>query len=244
MKISIIGLGWFGEALALELAGQHDIYGTTRSEEKAAVLEKKNITVEILTMASIPSGNLLAADVIVLNIPPSHQQLEWFKSWHWNKQSHVIFISSTSVYGKNTGYVDETILPLPDTDNARILVEEENWFKFFPVHTIIRFGGLIGLNRHPGKFLSGKTNIAGGNLPVNLIHLDDCVGFVKAVMEQKLTNEVFNLAHPEHPLRRDYYQSYCREHNLPLPEFTDSPENGKVISHVKAGQFYKFGRRL
>ncbi|MBA2405167.1 MAG: NAD(P)-binding domain-containing protein [Bdellovibrionales bacterium] len=244
MKISIIGLGWFGEALAGELSSQHDVWGTTRSEDKISEFQKKNITAEKLTVSDSPSEKLLSADVIVLNIPPFHEQLSWFKSWPWNKQAHLIFISSTSVYGKNTGFVDETILPMPETENARILLEEENWIKFFPVHTIIRFGGLIGLNRHPGKSLSGRANIAGGNLPVNLIHLEDCLGFVKTVIDQKLANETFNLAHPDHPSRRDYYQKYCLEQNLTRPEFNDSLESGKIISHDKVSKFYKFSHKL
>ena len=244
MKISIIGLGWFGEALAQELKNQHKIWGTTRSEEKVLLFNQQNITTERLTITDRPSEELLSADVIILNIPPFAGQLEWFKSWQWRKETHLIFISSTSVYGKNTGTVDETISPLPETDNAKILIEEEAWIKTFPNYTIIRFGGLIGANRHPGKFLSGKLNLSGGDLPVNLIHLQDCISFTKLVIDKKLYGETFNLVHPEHPSRRDYYQSYCLKHNLPLPEFIDSFEDGKIISSSKVMNHYLFSTSI
>ena len=244
MKISVIGLGWFGMAMAQELSSLHEVSGTTRSDQKILTAQEQNIGVEKLTIINHPSENLLATDIIVLNIPPFHGQLEWFKSWPWNKESHLIFISSISVYGKNTGFVDETISPLPETENARILVEEENWIKFFPHHTIIRFGGLIGPGRHPGKSLSGRQNIQGGNLPVNLIHLQDCIGFTKLVFEKKLTNQTFNLVHPEHPFRSNYYQNYCLKNNLIAPEFIDSFENGKIISHEKVSQYYRFSQHL
>ena len=235
MKISIIGLGWFGEALAQELKTDHKVMGTTRSDEKIQTLMKQNIIAEKLTISETPSKKMLSADVIVLNIPPFQNQLAWFKSWKWNESTHVIFISSTSVYGKNTGTVDETTYPLPETENAKILFDEEKWIQHFPKYTIIRFAGLIGPNRHPSKSLSGKKNVPGGNLPVNLIHLDDCISFTKMVIEKKLINETFNLVSPEHPLRRDYYLT---------ADFIDSQEEGKIVSHLKVSKFYQIKKSL
>jgi nucleoside-diphosphate-sugar epimerase len=243
MKISIIGMGWFGKALGLELKSHYEISGTTRTDEKIRVLNQQGLLAEKLTLSDLPSDEILTADVIVLNIPPFVDQLSWFKSWNWNKNSHIIFISSTSVYG-NTGTVDETTIPLPESDNGRILLEVEHWIKSFPAYTIIRFGGLIGEDRHPGNVLSGRSNIIGGNLPVNLIHLEDCIGFTKLVIEKKMINETFNLVDPEHPSRRQYYQDHCQKNNLPLPEFTDSDENGKIISHSKVAKFYNLVGRL
>jgi nucleoside-diphosphate-sugar epimerase len=239
-RVSIIGLGWFGEALAEELKTQYKISGTTRSEEKVAALRSQGIHAEKLTLTDLPSPQLLSADTIVLNIPPFPGQLGWLKSWKWNKKTHVIFISSTSVYGKNTGLVDETTIPIPETGNANVLLEEEEWIKTFEKFTIVRFAGLIGGSRHPGNTLSGRQGIAGGNLPINLIHLKDCVGFIKLLIDKNITNETYNLANPTHPTRRDYYQSYCLKHHLTLPEFIDSPEGGKIISHHKASLIYKF----
>ena len=158
MKISIVGLGWFGEALALKLKAKHEILGTTRSQDKISMFAHQNIDAEELNLALTPSENILSSDVIILNIPPFHHQLAWLQSWAWKKSTHVIFISSTSVYGNLSGTVDESTTPVPDTENAKILVAEENWISSFPVFTIIRFGGLIGASRHPGKILSGRQN--------------------------------------------------------------------------------------
>jgi nucleoside-diphosphate-sugar epimerase len=238
MKISIVGLGWFGEALALKLKPKHEILGTTRSQDKISTFANQNIQAEELNLALIPSENIFSSDVIILNIPPFHDQLAWFKSWPWKKTTHVIFISSTSVYGNIAGTVDESTTPIPDTENAKILVAEEDWIASFPAFTIIRFGGLIGASRHPGKILSGRQNVQGGNLPVNLIHLNDCVNFVELIIDKKLTGETFNLVNPEHPSRKAYYQGYCLKHNLALPEFLESSEEGKIISDIKTGQHY------
>jgi nucleoside-diphosphate-sugar epimerase len=243
-RVSIIGLGWFGEALAEELKTQYEIFGTSRSEEKVAAFKSNSIHAEKLTLTDLPSAQLLSAEIIVLNIPPFPGQLDWLKSWGWNKKSHVIFISSTSVYGKNTGLVDETTTPIPETENGKILLQEEEWIQSFEQFTIVRFAGLIGPNRHPGKFLSGKLNLAGGDLPVNLIHLSDCVGFTKFVINNKLTGEAFNLVNPEHPLRRDYYSNYCLKNNLARPGFIDTHENGKIVSSDKVMRQYQISASI
>lgn len=239
MRISIIGLGWFGGALADALSPQYEISGTTRNPLQLVELSSK-VNVEQLDATTVPSNHLLNTDAVILNIPPFIHQLEWFKSWLWNLNTHLVFISSTSVYGEILGTVDEKTIPHPVTENARILVEEENWVKTFPNSTIIRFGGLIGKDRHPGKYLSGKTNLAQGNSPVNLIHLEDCISFTKLVLENKLINETFNLVSPKHPTRKAYYTDYCQKNNLPLPEFLDSEALGKIISHEKVSKIYQF----
>lgn len=229
MKISIVGLGWFGSELAEVLKPQHQVLGTHRTD---------------LNESNTPSESIMDADVFVLNIPPFKNQLAWFKSWHWNKKTHVIFISSTSVYGQEAGLLDEETLPLPSTDNAQLLLQEEEWIKTFPHYTIIRFGGLLGKNRHPGKILSGRKNLNGGNHPVNLIHLDDAVEFTKLVIEQKRQGECYNLVAPEHPTRKDFYRAYCHANELPLPEFDQDQSNGKIISSKKVSGFYQCKKKL
>ena len=244
MKISIIGLGWFGKVLAKELSVTHEIRGTTRSQLKVLALADEHISAEALSPMDLPSQDLLNADVIVLNIPPFNEQLAWFQSWNWNKKTHVIFVSSTSIYGEVTGTVDENTVPKPDTPNSKILAQEEAWLRSFPLSTIIRFGGLIGKDRHPGKILSGRQNIGGANQPVNLIHLDDCVGFTKLVIEKKMINETFNLVHPDHPKRQDYYQGYCLREKLPLPHFIEDNMEGKIVSSEKVKSLYTFKTSL
>lgn len=229
MKISIVGLGWFGSELAEVLKDQHEVSGTHRTE---------------LNESNTPSDKIMNADVLVLNIPPFSGQLEWFKSWNWQSKTHVVFISSTSVYGQEEGVLDEETSPEPTTDNAKLLVHEETWIKTFPHYTIIRFGGLLGKNRHPGKVLSGRKNLSAGNHPVNLIHLHDAVEFTKLVIEQRREGQCYNLVAPNHPTREKFYQDYCREHGLPLPEFTAESSAGKIVSHEKVSRLYQYKMKL
>jgi nucleoside-diphosphate-sugar epimerase len=237
-RISILGLGWFGSKLAEKLSGSYLVMGSTRSLEKKKAFLTKGIKAEILSPEEKLPLDLFKADIIVINIPPFINQMEWFKSWPIEKKTHVIFISSTSVYGEIEGTVDEKTPTQPDTGNAKYLLEEEKWIATFENYTIIRFGGLIGADRHPGKYLSGRKDIQGGNQSVNLIHLDDAVGFTQVVIEKKLISETFNLVHAEHPSRETYYRNYCKANNLPLPEFILGASEGKRISNSKAMLHY------
>ena len=79
---------------------------------------------------------------------------------------------------------------------------------------------------------------------MNLIHLKDCLGFTKLVIERKITGEIFNLVYPAHPTRKDYYQEYCLKHTLPIPEFVDALDSGKIISADKARRLYQFKASL
>lgn len=240
MNICILGLGWFGAKLAKELKQKHQVSGSTRDPDKKKDFETQSINTFLLDETLTPPSIAMEADVIVLNIPPFSGQLEWFKSWVMPQKAHIIFISSTSVYG-NTGVLSENDAPLPNTETGKMILSEENWIKSFSRHTIIRFGGLIGPDRHPGKVLSGKKNLISGHLAVNLIHAEDAVGFTKFVIENKVTG-TFNLVAPYHPSRKEYYEAYCKEQGLALPEFLEGPEASKIISSEMVKKIYTFKR--
>lgn len=240
MKLSILGLGWFGQQLASELSGRFQILGSTRDPNKKQQLTKVGYKVFELVPPEIPNEELIESDIILLNFPPFKDQLSWIKSWQIKKPTHVIFISSTSVYGLNQGVVSEITTPLPNTENGEILLAEENWIKnTFTDYSIIRFGGLIGPGRHPGRFLSGRKNLAGGKSPVNLIHSGDCVGFVKKVIDHKLVG-TFNLVYPDHPNRENYYSEFCNKQGIPLPEFNSETAENKVVTDSRISTIYSF----
>jgi nucleoside-diphosphate-sugar epimerase len=220
MKVSIIGLGWFGEALGSALLKDgHTILGTTRSDEKKEKFKTSNIEASLLSFPAFPDKELFESEIVVLNIPPFAQELAWFKSWPWKSKTWVIFISSTS--------------------QKEILLEQEQWVSsHFSEWTILRFGGLLGGNRHPGKHLAGRKDLPGRLWPVNLIHQDDCVSFTKIVMAKNLKKKIFNVVSDQHPTREEYYTRYCRENGLPLPEFNQCDESTKEI--VKSDEMEKY----
>ena len=164
----------------------------------------------------------------------------------------VIFVSSTSVYQDGTSTklgVTELDKPEPNTESGKQLLKAEQFLqsnKNFQT-TIIRFGGLIGEDRHPIKFLSGKTDLENPDAPINLIHQEDCIGIIESILEEECWNEIFNAVAPFHPTRKEYYLQKTIELNLPLPEFDESkPSIGKLISSTKVESVlnYKFKNNL
>jgi nucleoside-diphosphate-sugar epimerase len=234
MKISVTGLGWYGSKLAEELQSEdHEICGTTRTLDKKKLLESKGFQVDLLDESLVPN-QINDADIVILNIPPFEGQLQWFQKWPWNKNSWVIFISSTSVF------------PFPDSPSGKLLLDEEKWVQSsFEKWTIIRFGGLLGEDRHPGKYLSGRKNLPGRKWPVNLIHIDDCLGVTKAIIHKAITGKIIHAVGDSHPTREAFYTDYCHKKQISLPQFDPNDDSeGKLISNDEMKSFYRPKVRL
>lgn len=251
-QISILGCGWLGLPLAKSLLKKgFSINGSTTSVEKIAVLEKAGISAfQINLFEDRIEGNLdlflSNSDVLIIDIPPKLRgdSKENFVTKIQNiipfieKSSveKVIFVSSTSVYADDNSIITEETIPNPDTESGKQLLEAEQLLQNnsnFQT-TIVRFGGLIGEDRHPIKFLAGRKNIENPEGPINLIHQVDCIGIIEAIYETNSWQENYNAVTPYHPIRKEYYTHKAIELNLPLPEFDESKISiGKTILSKK-----------
>jgi nucleoside-diphosphate-sugar epimerase len=145
---------------------------------------------------------------------------------------NVLFVSSTSVYGEVDGTITEETIPTPDTESGKQLLEVESLLQNNPNFktTILRFGGLIGEDRNPTKFLAGKVNVENPNTYINFIHQEDCTGIILKIITTNSWNEIFNGVSPFHPTRETYYTQKATELTLPLPQFDHSkPSIRKLI---------------
>jgi nucleoside-diphosphate-sugar epimerase len=256
-QISILGCGWLGLPLAKALLeNRFSVKGSTTSQEKLSVLENSGIQPYLIALSEDkPTGNLSIflenSKILIIDIPPKLRgsEKENFVSKikkvisfiEKSTVENVLFISSTSVYGEDNLVVTEETKLNPDTESGKQLVQAEqillNNSNFKT--TILRFGGLIGEDRHPVKFLAGKTNLENPNAPINLIHQEDCIGIILEILRQAQNdnlewNETFNAVAPFHPSRQEYYTQKALEFNLALPEFNlESPTFGKTISSDK-----------
>jgi nucleoside-diphosphate-sugar epimerase len=248
MVVSILGCGWYGRALAGSLIKEGIIVkGSTTLTENLAELSTIGIKPFVVKIAG---GNndfdaeFFKCDILVVNIPPKFRKGETAEylpkikqiidAIQQSKLSKVIYISSTGVYGDHNSEVNESSDPAPDNEPGSILLEAENLFQqqnSFKT-TITRFAGLIGPGRDPGRFFAGKSNIPNGKAPVNLIHLDDCIGITHAVIKQNAFGHVFNACSPEHPAKADFYRQAARRAGLPLPEFIDELNTWKIVKSV------------
>lgn len=247
--IGIIGCGWLGLPLAKSLIQDgYQVYGSTTNSLKLPSLEEVGITPYLIILGPDGIRGSIAEfldrlDVLIINVPPrirgdnNENYVLKMKFLHdeigKSSVKKILFISSTSVYGTAEGEVTEDTVPMPVTESGRQLLEVEKIFqKDKTIQTsIIRFGGLIGPKRHPITMLSGKKELSNGNEPVNLIHLDDCIHLIKAVLENNWWDEIFNGVYPDHPLKRDYYSHMADKNSLPRPQYLTSGYNksGKII---------------
>ena len=160
---------------------------------------------------------------------------------------NVLFVSSTAVYGNENGIVTEETNANPETESGKQLLLAETLLQKnqnFET-TILRFGGLIGEDRHPVKFLAGKENLENPDAPVNLIHQNDCIGIIEEIIKQSKWNEVYNAVAPFHPSREEYYTQQAKNHNLVLPTFSTEKSNiKKVISSEKITNSLSYQFRL
>ncbi len=237
--IGILGCGWLGTALGEQLIlNGYTIKGSTTSPEKMDSLEKRGIDPHIVLLGekSIEGdikGFLKQIDVLVINVPPNLKKdpkgnyvkkmellLDNIKN---HDTSSVLFISSTSVYGAIEGEITEETIPHPITNSGKQLFSSEQLFlKEDSISTtIIRFGGLIGEDRHPVYHLSQKELTNGEEL-INLIHRKDCIHMIRTIIENGYWNEVFNGVYPYHPTKAEYYGSEAKKRGIPPPIYQQS----------------------
>lgn len=251
-QISILGCGWLGLPLAKALLENgFSVKGSTTSNEKISILKNSGIQPHLITLSENETIGKLNhflenSKILIIDVPPKLRgsEKENFVSKIKNlipfieKSSveNVLFISSTSVYGEDNLVVTEETVLNPDTESGKQLVQVEQLLQSnsnFKT-TILRFGGLIGEDRHPIKFLAGKTNLDNPNAPINLIHQDDCIGIIQKIIELNSWNETFNAVTPFHPSRKEYYTQKANDLNLELPEFNVGNSSfGKTISSSK-----------
>lgn len=262
-KISILGCGWLGLPLAKALIAKgYSLNGSTTSENKLPILKDAGINPFLIILSEV-EGNfesdgisenidsfLAESEILIIDIPPKLRTVdpssekkafvEKIKNLipfiEKSTIQKVLFVSSTSVYGDDNGLVTEETIPNPDTESGKQLVLAEKLLQEnqnFET-TILRFAGLIGEDRHPVKFLAGKENLENPDAPINLIHRNDCIRIIEAIINQSKWNEVFNAAAPFHPTREEYYIQEAKDRNLPLPKFSAKKSNiKKVISSEK-----------
>lgn len=260
-KISILGCGWLGLPLAKSLLSKgFEIKGSTTSESKLEVLKNAGILPYQIQLEEYQIiGNiedfLNETDVLVIDIPPGLRRviLSSEEMTFVNKVKtlipfieksgiqKVVFISSTSVYSDGFPIVEitEETKPNPDTESGKQLVIAETFLQSNSCFktTVIRFGGLLGEDCHPIKFLAGRTNVENPDAPVNMIQREDCIGIIEEILKQVQYDnwgEIFNAVAPQHPSRKEYYHKKAQILNLPLPTFAENSESkGKIISSEK-----------
>ncbi|MFZ4831943.1 SDR family oxidoreductase [Rouxiella sp. Mn2063] len=249
-KVAIVGLGWLGMPLAIALSSRgYQVVGskTTVDGVEAARMSGVECYQLVFSPALECDGEdldiLLDVDVLVITLP-ARRTVEGSENYFHAVQllvdsalaknvGRIIFMSSTSVYGEYEGKVKESSPLLPVTPSGRVLKELENWFHRLPNTSVdvLRLAGLVGGDRHPGRFMAGKTDVQGGDNGVNLVHQDDVITAIQLLLTLPKGGHIYNLCAPEHPAKRKFYPQLARELGLTEPQFIASTggASGKLV---------------
>ena len=261
-KAAIMGCGWLGKVLAQSLIAKgHHVRGSLTTEAHLEVLSNMGIEPFLIKLDNETiTGNLNdfleGVNTLVIAFPPGRR-----KNPDANYASRIkilvdilakhpscklLLLSSIGVFGATQGVVYEKSTPTPDGLSGQQLLEAEEFVQAAENHaTIVRLGGLVGGNRHPAKQLAGRINIPAPQAPTNLVHQQDVVRFLMAIIEEGHWGKTLHCVSPVHHQRADFYTEASKSLNLPLPSFaqTASKRNKKVMDSCSAALF-DFSYRL
>lgn len=248
-NVSILGCGWYGLELAsLLLQNGYQVKGSTTTPEKLGQLQAIGIKpyhIDLNTAQPVFENDFFQTDLLIVSIPPKRSAgiqhtfpekiAELIKLVNNNKVPNLIFISSTAIYGEVNAEVDESTVPVPVTASGQAMLQAEQMLsneKDFST-TIIRFAGLVGPGRDPGRFFAGKTDIPNGLAPINLIHLDDCLQLTLKIIQMEAFGHIYNACSPDHPEKQSFYTRAAQNSGLTTPEFIPELLDWKIISSMR-----------
>jgi len=231
----MLGSGWLGLPLAERfVALGYRVKTSTTSASRLPVLPGDPYLINI----GSPSDNIdafLQSNTLIVNI--TAKDIDGFR-WLVGKIEDssietVLFVSSTSVYPLDRAVVSES-------DGGELkdhpLFIIENLFRQSQKFrsTIVRFGGLIGAGRHPGRFFRGNKVVRNPDAGVNLIHLDDCLNIIDKIVTDQVWDETFNACADTHPSKREFYAQAASLAGVPSPVFGVSDDRClKLIDNRK-----------
>ena len=239
VRALIIGCGYVGEALGQRLVALgHDVTGIRRSREHNDRLAKLGIRPFNLDITG--EGALAKLDGrydwIVITVSSARggeaayerafgtgtrRIAQWLKT---ASASSVVFISSTGIYRQtNAEWVFENGATPPENTTSKILWKAEQTISAVgPLVTLLRSSGIYGPGRGHlfQQFMSGNAVIEGdGKRFLNMVHRDDLVGSIVAVLELENGSGLFNITDDEPVTQLDFFKWLSETTGRPIPPF-------------------------
>ena len=244
MRVLIVGCGYVGLPLAAELVRQgHEVFGVRRSATADAALKAAGIQPLIAdvtqpeTLAALPGPfdwvvNTIAStrgggadDYRQVYLQGMRNLIDWLAA---SPPKKLVYTSSTGVYGQDDGsLVKETSPTEPSAETAKVLVETEQLLltaareRRFPA-VILRVAGIYGPDRgHLFKqYQRNEAVIPGkGERLLNMIHRDDLVGVILAVLKAGRPGEVYNAVDDEPVTQLTFFRWLSETLGRDLPPF-------------------------
>lgn len=247
-SVGIIGCGWLGCALAHQLKDKGvKVLATRSNADNVEQLLAQGINAGVLLLPDQQSelnGNpVFNSQCIVIAITPQFkqgradygdkvEQLVIAAKANPNVKQ-VILLSSTAVYNGLSGDIAETAILDLAADKVSVLNQAEQAVLSFSdtpfeklqseVHEkasyVLRLAGLVGPNRHPGKFLLNGRMLKSPETKVNLIHQQDVIGLIVSLLNEPIASGIFNGVSTTHVSKKEYYQTAAIALDIAPPSF-------------------------
>lgn len=235
-KISILGCGWLGLPLASNLVKIGlKVNGSTTRKTRLETLAINGIQPFLIDISKTDCDYtaFLKSTVLVVNIPSkSISDFEFLiEQIEKSEVQKVVLTSSTSVYPNTNGIVTERT-PINNSALAQIerLFSSNSGFEC----TLIRFGGLFGYDRKPGRFIKPNKELSNPQGYVNLIHRNDCIEIIKHIITKNIWGQVFNACASSHPMRHEFYSKEAKKLGINTISFnTKVKSDYKIVSNRK-----------
>jgi len=255
-----LGCGWLGFPLGVRLLEHnHFVRGSTTTKDKIPLMEESGIEPYYLQLDPHISGDDVTSffdvDTVVLNVPPPRvpdriifmqQQADELVSYiNASAVRRLVMVSSTGVYAPRRQNADESDPHPPETENGKGLVAMESLLMddLKASVAVVRMAGLFGPERNPGRFLSGRQASGNGQEPVNMIHLEDAIGVISALIEQPELTGIYNACAREHPTRNEFYLKASELCGIAPPVLKDTeprPWKRIISEKIRQSTGYRF----
>jgi nucleoside-diphosphate-sugar epimerase len=265
-SVGIVGCGWLGSALAHQLKAQGITVLATRSNiDNTEQLKSQGIDAEVLFLpaeqALLNSHAIFNRQCLIIAITPQFRQgrvdyadkvkqlVESAKTGNCVEQ--IVLLSSSAIYNGLSGQVDECIELDLSADKVSVLNDAEQAVLNFNENSgnesndalanknayVLRLSGLVGPNRHPGKFLLNGRLLKSPLAIVNLIHQQDAIGLIQALLKSDIRGGIFNGVSSTKVTKKQFYQTAASALGLPAPNFEESSlaseSEAKIVSGKK-----------
>lgn len=241
MHTVIVGCGYVGMALAHFWQG-YDLTLTTTTASREGELSFLGRVAVVKSAEKKKLKEVLEdADRIVVCVAPKNRDYSLYIetaeaiSKCMPKTAHLVYTSSSSVYGEHEGaWVDEqsTLKGNPE------LIAAEQLYLQLPHVTVLRLSGIYGPNRGLEEivpYFAGKESVDGY---CNWVHIDDIVRAIDFVFDQELEG-IFNICSDEHPKKSALYDPIIKRLGLEPAQWKEEGSSyfgNKRVSNQKIKQ--------
>ncbi len=197
-KVLLVGCGDIGIPLGLSLSAEgREVWGLCRSSSLPEPI--KTLHADVTDATTLGILEQTSFEYVILTLTPAAFNDEGYRSvfveglqnvlqaLNTDRLKRVLFVSSSSVYHQSNGeWVDEASPTEPQSFSGRRLLEAEQLLHAFPAATtVVRFAGIYGPGRRRliEQVKAGDSCAETPPLYTNRIHRDDCVGFLKHLVE-------------------------------------------------------------